>query len=143
MTLLTRSCIITLHTISLTFHSTGQLLLTKDARSLAVEFPSVFTRLEELCNSKHNEKQMKQLNIMIEFERTICEQLKHVISMTSYSTLQIGGKSNFQKQNYFTLGLFISTKYSHLLLLPAAKRSSSCRVSVKKQLYSQTTFIKL
>lgn len=68
--------------------------MTKDAKCLAVEFPSVYRRLEELCNSKTDDKQMKQLNIMIEYKKAFCEQLKHVISMTAYSSLQVGG--NFQ-----------------------------------------------
>jgi len=73
----------------------GQLLLTKEARSLAVEFPSVFRRLEELCNSKNEEQQIKDLEIIIKFEDRICEQLKQVIKMTSYSTIQIGGRKRF------------------------------------------------
>jgi len=68
----------------------GQLLLTKEARSLAVEFPSVFRRLEELCNSKNEEQQTKDLEIIIKFEDRTCEQLKQLIKMTSYSTIQIG-----------------------------------------------------
>lgn len=91
------------------FPKTGQLLLTKEARSLAVEFPSVFRRLEELCNSKNEEQQIKDLEIIIKFEDRICEQLKQVIKMTSYSTIQIGGNCyiimysfNSEKQNFLS-----------------------------------------
>lgn len=65
--------------------------MTKDAKCLAVEFPSVYRRLEELSSAKNDDKQMKQLNIMIEYEKAFCEQLKHVISMTAYSSVQVGG----------------------------------------------------
>ena len=85
------------HTSDYTIYScvpidkTGQLLLTKDARSLAVEFPSVFSRLEEQCNSKDDERPIKDLSSIIKFEDQISEQLKQVIKLTSYSTMQIGG----------------------------------------------------
>lgn len=68
--------------------------MTKDARSLAVEFPSVFMRLEELCNSKDDERPIKDLSSIIKFEDQISEQLKQVIKLTSYSTMQIGGNCN-------------------------------------------------
>lgn len=94
---------------------TGQLLLTKDARSLAVEFPSVFMRIEELCNSKDDEQHIKDLNFIVRFEEQISKQLKQVIQTTSHSTMQIGGNMNGSVLfliKIFTRGHYISKCYS-------------------------------
>jgi len=63
----------------------GKLLLNKDARSLVVEFPSVFIRLKDLCGSTVCEGQTKKLKIIIDFETNILEQLREVGVMKSYT----------------------------------------------------------
>lgn len=116
---------------------TGQLLLTKDARSLAVEFPSVFMRLEELCNSKDDECHIKDLNFIVRFEEQISKQLKQVIQTTSHSTMQIGGNLNGNVLfliRYLLWGIYLSVtavnmprpeeNFSHALQCLTAENSS-------------------
>jgi len=72
-------------------YKTGKSLLNKDARSLAVEFPSVFMRLKDLCGSTVCEGQTKKLKIIIDFETNILEQLSQLGIMKSYTIAQTAG----------------------------------------------------
>lgn len=68
------------------------MLLKKDARSLVVEFPSVFMRLKELCGFMAGERQTKKFKIVIDFEKNFIEQLRQAGTMKSYSVDLTSGR---------------------------------------------------
>lgn len=73
-------------------NDTGKLLLSKDARHMAVEFPSIFSRLEEMCNA--NERKQDLNFVVVRLEEKISKKLKAVIETITQSTMKIGGKNS-------------------------------------------------
>lgn len=68
------------------------MLLSKDARHMAVEFPSIYSRLEEMCNTK---ERMQDLDfVVVRLEEKISKKLKAVIETITQSTMEIGGKNS-------------------------------------------------
>jgi len=66
----------------------GKLLLSKDARHMAVEFPSIYSRLEEMCNA--NERIQDVNFVVVRLEEKISNKLKAVIETITQSTMEIG-----------------------------------------------------
>lgn len=73
-------------------NDTGKLLLSKDARHMAVEFPSIFSRLEEMCNA--NERKQDLNFVIVRLEEKISKKLRAVIETITQSTMKIGGKNS-------------------------------------------------
>ena len=93
------------------------MLLSKDARHMAVEFPSIYSRLEEMCNA--NEKIQEVNFVVVRLEEKISNKLKAVIETITQSTMEIGGKNSlvskeFIFNNYSSSpnGLWVIIKFS-------------------------------
>ncbi|KAJ7390470.1 hypothetical protein OS493_025173 [Desmophyllum pertusum] len=72
----------------------GKLLLNKDARSLVVEFPSLFMRLKDLCSSTAGEQRLKKLKFVVDFEESLVEEVRQAGTMKSYSVHQTAANEN-------------------------------------------------
>lgn len=74
------------------------MLLSKDARHMAVEFPSIYSRLEEMCNA--NEKIQDVNFVVVRLEEKISNKLKAVIETITQSTMEIGGKNSVVSREF-------------------------------------------
>ncbi|XP_068717579.1 uncharacterized protein [Montipora capricornis] len=66
-----------------------RLLLLKEQRTMAVQFPQVFSRLNELCK-KNKETTIKDMNFVVRLEDWIGKQLQGIIQSTTQTTIKIG-----------------------------------------------------
>ncbi|XP_068674896.1 uncharacterized protein [Montipora foliosa] len=73
-----------------------RLLLLKEQRTMAVQFPQVFSRLNELCK-KNKETTIKDMNFVVRLEDWIGKQLQGIIQSTTQTTIKIGDRKRLSE----------------------------------------------